>query len=128
MLSRKKAFTLIELLVVIVIIGILAALIIVNVGRARKKARAADLQSAAKSVVTACQAFLNENSAPAGGITQVNLVPTYVSSLSNYGLGAAVTVNTDGSVDFTMTRNSTNCTVSVDDNSVGQVTGSDCQT
>ena len=59
----KKAFTLIELLVVIAIIGILASVVVVNVGSARVKARTAKRISDLKSIATALDLYYDDNGA-----------------------------------------------------------------
>ncbi len=62
---RNKAFTLIELLVVIAIIGILAALVIVSIGSARKKAGDTQRKQNARSLDTAlAQYFIEKNRYP----------------------------------------------------------------
>ena len=60
-LKPIKAFTLIELLVVIAIIGILASVVVVNVGSARAKARDAKRISDMKAIQTALEMYYNDN-------------------------------------------------------------------
>lgn len=57
----KKAFTLIELLVVIAIIGILASVVVVNVGSARKKAKNSAIISQLESLKTQAALYYDSN-------------------------------------------------------------------
>jgi type II secretion system protein G len=61
LVRAKKGFTLIELLVVVAIIGILAALIIVNLSKARVKARDAKRMSDLSTLATAMAMYEDDN-------------------------------------------------------------------
>jgi len=62
-LRNSKGFTLIELLAVIAIIGILAALILVNLNNARKQARDVQRKSIVRALAQAEESYYNANGA-----------------------------------------------------------------
>ena len=75
----KKAFTLIELLVVIAIIGLLAAIVLVNVRGAKTKANDANIQSFIHQVRNAAEFYYIQNNESYVGVCDAE------NTLSNSG-------------------------------------------
>ena len=112
-MRRAKGFTLIELLVVIAIIGILAALVITNVGTATTKARNSNAISDIGEMRTSVESFKADDTA-AGGVIAAGAgvatgAPNYatLNGASTTSLPAAVAgTSTTFTAIFTGTQNS----------------------
>lgn len=75
----RKAFTLIELLVVISIIGILAAVLMVNFSQARDSAKNKSIQASMGEIQLALEVYKAQNRRYPAAIT--DLVPQYIPAL-----------------------------------------------
>ncbi|OIP94809.1 hypothetical protein AUK40_06665 [Candidatus Wirthbacteria bacterium CG2_30_54_11] len=86
-MKQQKGFTLIELLVVIAIIGVMAALVIVNLSSANKKSRDARRKADLAEVKTALELYYDDNlryPAATGNFETVltsGLTPTYIKTM-----------------------------------------------
>ena len=69
----EKGFTLIELLIVVAIIGIVAAIAIVNLIPAGMRAKYARTAGDTKTIVTQALVYINDNNCAPGGTTPVDL-------------------------------------------------------
>jgi len=76
--KKKRGFTLIELLVVIAIIGILASIVLVSLGGARKKARDARRESDIRQIGTAMEMFYSDSEAYFTSATMPTAIGTYL--------------------------------------------------
>ncbi|MBI2263318.1 type II secretion system protein [Candidatus Berkelbacteria bacterium] len=80
MLKIRKGFTLVELLVVIAIIGVIAALVIVNLSSARGKGRDARRKQDVETIRTAVEAYIDDNNGTSPGVSGT----VYTSDAANW--------------------------------------------
>src|SRR5581483_62661 len=104
---KQKAFTLIELMVIIVIIGFLASIVLLALGKSRQKARDSRRQVDARNIGKALELYFSENNTyPQYGLadstqnftTAMNgatppLAPNYMATVPVDPLTPAPTVN-----------------------------------
>ncbi len=93
MKQLQKGFTLIELLVVIAIIGILAAVVLVNVSTARQRARNVAIQAAVSQVKSQMELSATGLNYPVFGNKAFDSIRTSISS--NGGTAQADTTTND---------------------------------
>ena len=78
-LRREKGFTLVELLVVIAIIGVLATLVLLQLGTARARARDTKRITDVNQIRTAVEQYYEDHSGHyPTAITDANLAPKYI--------------------------------------------------
>ena len=86
-IREKQGFTLIELLVVVGIVGLLAAVVLVSLGRAKKEGNDAAVKTNLHTVVNQAELFYSDHNSylPAGGsaIAVTSPCPTYISGGTN---------------------------------------------
>ncbi|WP_428074736.1 type IV pilin protein [Candidatus Avelusimicrobium luingense] len=90
-MRNNKAFTLIELLVVVLIIGILSAVALPQYQKTVWKSRSVQLQTAARSLATAQEAYFLANGEYANDFDVLDLSFDHLSSASTSSLGLHVT-------------------------------------
>lgn len=95
---NQKGFTLVELLVVIAIIGILATILLLQLGTARGKARDAKRISDLNQISSALELYYNDvgNYPEATDLTS-SLVPKYIARIPSDPLTAGCGADYDGS-------------------------------
>jgi len=107
MLAKQKGFTIVELLIVIVVIGILAAIVIVAFNGVQTRARDSSKESSVTSLMKAIELYNAEegNYPSAGcsdnsgcGVTGLStaLVPKYIPSMPNNLNGVSYARHTNG--------------------------------
>jgi len=92
-ITLSRGFTLVELLVVIAIIGILATLLLLQLGTARSKARDAARIAHINQVRSAVEFYFDDNSQFYASTTMTSLAPKYLQHIPLDPLAADCTNN-----------------------------------
>jgi prepilin-type N-terminal cleavage/methylation domain-containing protein len=115
----EGGFTLIELLVVIAVLAVLAFIVIFNVTGVANRGNAAACATDVKSVQTAIDSYLNDNttvaSFPTGAVPWANIVPAYLHTAPNVTGAPGATGNECTATPMTLVNNG----VGLGDNIVG---------
>lgn len=103
-----EGFTLIELLIVIIILGVLAAIVVLSVSGVTNDSKKTACEAQVQTIDTAAEASIanGTNAGPVSGITLASLVPGFLHSAPTAivdGKGTSHPVTTVGDVDAVAT-------------------------